>query len=106
MSPEQARGEPTDERTDLYALGVMLYQMLTGTKPFTGDDTQKILAAHFDAPVPMLPTEFAHYQPLIDRLLAKTAAQRIASARELGELIEQLRSSVPAPVLAASANSA
>jgi serine/threonine protein kinase len=106
MSPEQARGEPTDERTDLYALGVMLYQMLTGAKPYTGDDTQSILAQHFDAPVPPLPTTLAHYQPLMDRLLAKTPAQRIASARELIELIEQLRSSAPAPVYAASASSA
>jgi serine/threonine protein kinase len=106
MSPEQARGEPTDERTDLYALGVMLYQMLTGAKPFSGDDTQQILAQHFDAPVPTLPAALAHYQPLMDRLLAKTAAERIASARELGELIEQLRGSAPAPVFVASANSA
>ena len=106
MSPEQARGEPTDERTDLYALGVMLYQMLAGAKPYTGDDTQKILTQHFDAPVPTLPAELAHYQPLIDRLLAKTAAQRLGSAREVTELIEQLRSSAPAPVYAASASSA
>jgi serine/threonine protein kinase len=106
MSPEQARGEPTDERTDLYALGVMLYQMLTGAKPYTGDDTQKILAQHFDAPVPTLPAALAHYQPLIDRLLAKAPAQRLASAREVTELIEQLRSSAPAQLYAASATSA
>jgi serine/threonine protein kinase len=106
MSPEQARGEPTDERTDLYALGVILYQMLTGAKPYTGDDTQTILAQHFDAPVPILPTALAHYQPLIDRLLAKTPAQRLASAREFSELIEQLRSSAPAPEYVVSASSA
>ena len=106
MSPEQARGEPTDERTDLYALGVMLYQMLAGAKPFTGDDTQKILTQHFEAPVPALPPALSHYQPLIDRLLAKSAAQRLGSAREVTELIEQLRSSAPAPVYEASASSA
>jgi serine/threonine protein kinase len=106
MSPEQARGEPTDERTDLYALGVILYQMLTGTKPYTGDDTQKILTQHFDAPVPTLPLPLAHYQPLVDRLLAKAAAQRLASARELIELIEQLKTSAPAPMYTVSASSA
>jgi serine/threonine protein kinase len=106
MSPEQARGEPTDERTDLYALGVIVHQMLTGAKPYTGDDTQKILTQHFEAPVPILPPPLAHYQPLIDRLLAKAAAQRLASAREVTELIEQLKASAPAPLYAVSATSA
>ncbi|HEX5418733.1 MAG TPA: protein kinase, partial [Gammaproteobacteria bacterium] len=46
MSPEQARGQPTDERTDLYALGVMLYQMLTGEKPYTGSSAENILEQH------------------------------------------------------------
>jgi len=106
MSPEQARGEPTDERTDLYALGIILYQMLAGAKPYSGEDTQKILTQHFEAPVPTLPPPLAHYQPLVDRLLAKDAAQRLASARELVELIEHLRTSAPAPVDAVSAKSA
>jgi serine/threonine protein kinase len=106
MSPEQARGEATDERTDLYALGIILYQMLTGTKPYVGDNTETILAQHISAPVPALPEPLAHYQPLVDRLLAKTAGQRLASARELIELIEQLRSTAPSPVYEISATSA
>jgi len=97
MSPEQVRGEPTDERTDLYALGIMAYEMLTGEKPYVGVDTDAILEQHELAPIPVLPTALHGYQPLIDRLLAKAVAQRLASARELVELIDALDQ--PAPVV-------
>jgi serine/threonine protein kinase len=90
MSPEQVRGETTDERTDLYALGVILYQMLTGEKPFTGDTTDAILEQHHNAPVPRLPAHLATYQALLDKLLAKEAAQRLANAREVTETIDRL----------------
>ncbi len=90
ISPEQARGQPTDERTDLYALGVILYQMLTGEKPFTGDTTNAILDQHYNAAVPRLPPQFATYQALLDKLLAKDAAQRLANAREVTETIDHL----------------
>lgn len=93
MSPEQARGEPTDERTDLYALGVILYQMLTGEKPYTGETTHAILDQHHEAPVPQLPDFLDQHQPLLDRLLAKDASSRIGNARELMESIEEARSS-------------
>lgn len=88
MSPEQANGDPTDERTDLYALGVMIFQMLTGERPYGGSDAEEILAGHREAPVPKLPDELAVYQPLISRLLAKDPNDRIASARELIGFIE------------------
>lgn len=97
MSPEQARGEPTDERTDLYALGVILYQMLTGDKPFVADSAQGILDLHCSAPIPPLPAPLRHLQPLIDRLLAKDARQRMPSARELIESIDEARAFSSAP---------
>ena len=93
MSPEQARGEPTDERTDLYALGIVLYQMLTGEKPYVGETTQAILDQHCEAPIPTLPQPLAPLQPLLDRLLAKDRAQRLANARELIEALEEARAS-------------
>jgi serine/threonine protein kinase len=83
MSPEQARG-------DLYALGVILYQMLTGERLYTGETTQEILDQHTHTPVPRLVAALGANQPLIDRLLAKDAAARLSSARELMEAIEQI----------------
>jgi len=90
MSPEQADGRPTDERTDLYALGVIIYQMLTGAKPFAGDDATAILRNQREAPVPTLPEPLTRYQSLIDRLLAKDPEERLPNARELLGLIEPM----------------
>jgi serine/threonine-protein kinase PpkA len=90
MSPEQADGKPTDERTDIYALGVIVYQMLTGAKPFSGDNAAEILKNQREAPIPELPRELKQYQGLIERLLAKDPAERIPNAREVLGLIEPL----------------
>jgi serine/threonine protein kinase len=95
MSPEQARGEPTDERTDLYALGVILYQMLTGEKLYVGETTQAILDQHSHAPLPRLAAHLGAHQPLLDRLLAKDASARLANARELIEAIERIPATPP-----------
>jgi eukaryotic-like serine/threonine-protein kinase len=94
MSPEQARGETTDERTDLYALGVILYQMLTGERLYAGETTRAILDQHNHAPLPQLAASLDAHQPLLDRLLAKDVAQRLGNARELIETIER----IPKPV--------
>jgi hypothetical protein len=64
--------------------------MLTGEKLYVGDTTQAILDQHSDAPLPRLPAGLSAHQPLLDRLLAKVASQRLANARELIEAIERI----------------
>ena len=89
MSPEQAAGLAADERADLYSLGVILYQMLTGEKPYVGATTEEILEQHRSAAVPALPPGLEACQPLLNRLLAKDSAQRFGSAREVLEALQQ-----------------
>lgn len=83
VSPEQVAGDDVDNRADLYALGVMLYEMLTGERPFHGERLVDLLHAHVQAPIPRLPREHAHWQPFVDRLMAKRPGDRFASAAAL-----------------------
>jgi len=83
MSPEQALGEPLDARSDFYSLGVICYEMLTGSKPYTGGTAMEVLQQHVSAALPALPAELARYQPLLTGLLAKSRAERPGSAEEI-----------------------
>ena len=87
MSPEQARGLAVDGRSDLYSLGVVIYEMLTGRLPFDTGDTMAVAYAHVNDPVPKLPSELARWQPVVDRLLAKSPKDRYGSAGELAEVL-------------------
>ena len=88
MSPEQAAGGPVTPRADLYSLGIIFHEMLTGERPFDGETIEEILAGHLSALVPPLPAALARYQPLLDGLLAKRAEDRFASAEALIDVIE------------------
>jgi len=83
ISPEQAQGLRVDARTDLYSLGVMFYEMLTGQRPYGGRSAVAIMSQHTKSPVPTLPAPTAAQQPLLDRLMAKQQSARYASVDEL-----------------------
>jgi len=85
MSPEQGHAEEVDERGDLYSLGIIFYEMLTGQKPFVGSDAMGIIIKHTKSPVPVLPSRLARYQSLINLLLAKRPADRLQTAKEVLE---------------------
>jgi serine/threonine protein kinase len=85
MSPEQGHANVVDERSDVYSLGIIFYEMLTGEKPFTGDNAMGIIFKHSQAPVPVLPYRLGQYQALINLLLAKKPEDRLQSAAEVLE---------------------
>ncbi|MCK5326000.1 MAG: serine/threonine protein kinase [Woeseiaceae bacterium] len=85
MSPEQGHGEVVDERSDIYSLGVIFYEMLTGDKPYQSETAMGIIYKHARAPVPLLPARFAEYQSLLNMMLAKEPENRLQSAAEVGE---------------------
>jgi class 3 adenylate cyclase len=83
LSPEQVAGRALTPSTDLYSLGVMLYEMLTGSRPYQGDSLDLLLARHLNAPVPQLPAEHEGLQPVLEKLMAKRPEDRYPSARAL-----------------------
>ncbi|MCP4041747.1 MAG: HDOD domain-containing protein, partial [Gammaproteobacteria bacterium] len=94
MSPEQANGEVLDGRSDIYSLGVILYEMLTGNRPFEGKSAMAIMMQHITTPLPRLPAECAALQPLLDAMLAKKPEQRFDSANTLIQYLDRFRSPV------------
>jgi tRNA A-37 threonylcarbamoyl transferase component Bud32 len=88
MSPEQGHGESIDGRSDLYSLGVILFEMLVREKPFRAENPMALIYKHRKEPVPRLPAAFDLLQPIVDRLLAKTPDERYADAGEAATAME------------------
>ncbi|MCI0607830.1 MAG: serine/threonine protein kinase [Anaerolineae bacterium] len=83
MSPEQARGEKVDKRTDIYSFGIMLYEMLAGEVPFQSDTTFGMLMKHINDPPTPIKGISKDLQALLDRALAKDPSLRYESAGDL-----------------------
>ena len=83
MSPEQGHAGQVDERSDIYSLGVMVFEMLSGEKPFTADTPMAVIYKHSNTPLPRLSGALAEFQELLDRMLAKDPHDRFQSVEDL-----------------------
>ncbi|MFO1493788.1 MAG: protein kinase [Lysobacterales bacterium] len=83
MSPEQLRGRAIDGRADLYSLGVVFFQLLSGRVPYEASDSLAVGIMHMTAPLPQLPGEYRFLQPILERMLAKEPAERFQTGAEI-----------------------
>lgn len=91
MPPEQADGGPIDARADIYSLGVLLFEMLTGRKPYLADSVVDVILKHKREPIPRLPEALATYQELLDLMLAKRPADRFRDVDSLLHYLHRLQ---------------
>jgi len=96
MSPEQGRAEPVDARSDVYAAGAILFELLTGRTPFAGESLHDKMRAHLVEPIPSLADArpdlsiAASLQPVVDRAMAKKAASRFPDAASMLAAVEAI----------------
>ncbi|MCK5004977.1 MAG: serine/threonine protein kinase, partial [Candidatus Aminicenantes bacterium] len=90
MSPEQMRAKKVDERSDIYSLGIVLYEILTGTAPYKTDDLITLAMKHAQGPVPELPRKYENIQPLLNKMIAKKPSERVRDCEGLIRLIDAL----------------
>jgi len=90
MSPEQARGEAVDGRADLYSVGVLAYELITGRLPYLSSDPLALALMHAQDPIPRLPPDKKHWQPFIDRAMAKSPDNRFRNAQQMLSALLQI----------------
>jgi serine/threonine-protein kinase PpkA len=93
MSPEQCVARSVDGRSDIYSLGVVFFEMLTGKVPYRAQDTKSIFVKHIREPVPGLPFVLKRYQLLVNRMMEKDKRHRLRSKKELNDIIKNLLNS-------------
>jgi serine/threonine protein kinase len=96
ISPEQAKGENIGPYSDIYSLGVVFYEMLTGKVPYTADTPVALVLKHVSEPVPGLTGDVAVYQPLLDRMMAKVREERYSDCDEIIADIDRIGAVKPA----------
>ncbi len=101
MAPEQAEAGPIDGRADIYALGVIFYEMLTGRKPYQSQSVINVIVQHKQAPVPQLPPPLRDYQPLLDLMMAKDRRDRFRDAESLLHYVDKFEHDQHARAIAA-----
>ncbi|GAB3727828.1 hypothetical protein GCM10028862_04770 [Luteimonas pelagia] len=102
MAPEQARGEEVDGRADLYSVGVLAWEMLTGELPYAAGDALSMAVMHAQDPIPKLPPGLRHWQRFIDRAMAKHPTQRFRDAGQMLEALDRIENRRPIPGAAAA----
>ena len=91
MAPEQSEASPIDGRADIYSLGVIFYEMVTGRRPYTAESVIDVIVMHKKDPVPTLPEELSDFQELLELMMAKRRRERFRDARALIHYIRELR---------------
>ena len=90
VSPEQIEGSPATIQSDIYSLGIIFHEMLTGKRPFDAESVSGLIALHVSAPRPKLPSGLAEYQGLLDRMIAVDPRNRFKRADEVLEAIDEV----------------
>ncbi len=99
MSPEQLVSEKVDGRADIYSLGVVFYEMLTGKPPYEDDNIVALAKKHLNAPLPELPLQYRKYQGILNKMLAKEANDRYQTALEVAKIFHNLANNLSDPEL-------
>lgn len=93
MAPEQSESGPIDGRADIYSLGVILYEMLTGSRAYVADSVIDVILMHKKSPVPKLPAGLEQFQELLNLMMAKSRQERFRDAESLKHFLVQMRRS-------------